>query len=666
MPAQDSVVVVESPTKAKTIEKFLGKGFKVIASFGHVRDLPKSKLGVDVENNFEPQYIIPKGSAKQMNLLKRELEKAKFIYLATDYDREGEAIAWHILQAVAPQKNQTVGRITFTEITESAIQEAIKKPREIDIDLVDAQQARRILDRLVGYSLSPLLWKKVRRGLSAGRVQSVAVKLIVEREREIQAFEAVEYWSIDAELETEAKERFSASLKKISGKKAELGSEAEAQKIADAIRLAKLQVTSVDTKEVKRSPAPPFITSTLQQEASRKLGYSSKKTMVVAQQLYEGIDAGSGNVGLITYMRTDSYNLSAQAVNEAHTAISKLYGPQYGFGKPRVYKKKVRGAQEAHEAIRPSSFLRTPDKVAKYLSKDQLRLYTLIWQRALASQMADAKYEQQGADIVTGEYSLRATGRKTLFEGFTKVYLESTDDEQKEQDNQLPSLKEGQALTTVSITPEQHFTSPPPRFTEASLIKKLEENGIGRPSTYAPTISTIVARGYINVESRQLVPTEIAFLVTDLLSKHFPFVVSEDFTAQLEDKLDDIAEGQTKWQPIIKEFYEPLSHKLEHETDSIERVKPADKPTDETCEKCGKPMVIKTGRFGEFMACTGWPECKNTKAIIKSIGVPCPECDGELIAKRTKRGKVFYGCSNYPKCKHATWTKPKAEASSET
>lgn len=657
-----NVVIVESPAKAQTIEKFLGKDYKVVASYGHVRDLPKSRLGIDVEHDFEPEYMVPRGSGKTIKMLKAALKDAQNIWLATDYDREGEAIAWHLVQAVPPAPNQEVNRITFTEITEEAIKESIKHPRVIDQNLVDAQQARRVLDRLVGYSLSPVLWYKVRSGLSAGRVQSVAVKLVVDREREIEAFKPQEYWSLKAVLATAKKEAVEAELTKISGNKAELTAQKQVDEITKALDKAKFSVASIDSKEVKRSPSPPFITSSLQQEASRKLGYSARKTMSVAQQLYEGINIGSTHIGLITYMRTDSYNLSTQATSEAKQVITSLYGDKFASPTARIYKKKVRGAQEAHEAIRPSSFTRQPDQVKASLSDEQYKLYKLIWQRALASQMADARYRQDGADITAGDYQFRATGRTTLFEGFTKVYMESRDDNVEETDRALPVLAQGQPLDLQQLLPEQHFTSPPPRFTEASLIKALEEDGIGRPSTYAPTISTIMARGYVRNESRQLIPQDIGFIVTDLLTEHFPFVVSEEFTAEMEDKLDDIAEGQTEWQPVIKAFYDPFKSKLDTEVKKIPKVKIPEIPTDEKCEVCGKPMVIKTGRFGQFMACTGWPECKNTKAVLKTIGVKCPEDGGEIIERKTKKGRLFYGCSNYPNCKYASWNKPTATA----
>lgn len=655
-----NVVIVESPAKAQTIEKFLGKDYVVVASYGHVRDLPKSRLAIDVDHDFQPDYIIPRGSGKTINMLKSALKGKQTIWLATDYDREGEAIAWHLLQAIPPTKDQTVHRITFTEITKEAILDALKQPRVIDQDLVDAQQARRVLDRLVGYSLSPVLWYKVRSGLSAGRVQSVAVKLVVDREREIEAFKPQEYWSLDALLSTTNKEDFQAALAKIDGKKAELGSKKQVDAIMAELNKADFAVAGIDSKEIKRSPAPPFITSSLQQEASRRLGFSARKTMTVAQQLYEGINMGGDHVGLITYMRTDSYNLSTQATAEAKQVITKTFGADFASTSPRLYKKKVRGAQEAHEAIRPTSFGRAPESLSGRITPEQLKLYTLIWQRALASQMTDARYRQDGADIIASKYQFRATGRTTLFEGFTKVYLERREEDQEENDSALPQLTQGQSLKLQKLLPEQHFTSPPPRFTEASLIRALEEGGIGRPSTYAPTISTILARGYVRLENRQLIPQDVGFIVTDILTEHFPFVVSQKFTAELEDKLDDIAEGQTRWQPVIKAFWDPFKHQLDTETGKIKKVKMPEIPTDEVCDVCGKPMVIKTGRFGQFLACTGFPDCKNTKAIKKTIGVKCPQDGGELVEKKTKKGRLFYGCENYPKCDFASWTKPKA------
>lgn len=651
-----NIVVVESPAKAKTIEKILGADYKVVATYGHLRDLPKSQLGVDLDNNFEPKYIIPRGSAPKIKAMQKSLAQAKQIYLATDFDREGEAIAWHLTQAIPAKPDQKVSRITFTEITSEAIKSAVKNPRQIDENLVDAQQARRVLDRLVGYLLSPVLWKKVRSGLSAGRVQSVALKLIVDREKEIEVFTPEEYWSVTTSL-ISGNEEFRAELNKISGQKAKIEDEAAAQKITDELKKSSYIVVGTDTKEVRRQPAAPFITSTLQQEAARKLGFSAKKTMIVAQQLYEGIELPEGSVGLISYMRTDSYQLSGEALNSIRKLISERYGSEYLPPQARVFKKKVKGAQEAHEAIRPTDIWRTPEKVQAYLSKDQQRLYLLIWQRTLACQMNDAKFLQIGADIGAGEYNLRSSGRRTVFDGFTKIYQEGRDDDDEEAARILPPLEKGQTLQLNKVLPEQHFTSPPPRYTEASLIKKLEENGIGRPSTYAPIISTLLDRGYATKDGPRLTAEPVGTLVVDLLKDHFPFVVDVKFTAEMEDKLDDVAEGKTPWRPTIEGFYKPF-HELLSQTDKIEPKKPPEIVTDEECQICGKPMVIKSGRFGQFMACSGYPECKNTKAIVKTIGVACPEDGGELIQKRTRRGKLFYGCSNYPNCKYATWRKP--------
>ena len=650
-----NVVVVESPAKAKTIEKYLGKDFKVIASYGHIRDLPKSKMGIDIEHDFAPQYIIPKGSAKNLKALKTALASAKTIYLATDYDREGEAIAWHILEAVPPAKGQTVERITFTEITKPAITEAIRHPRSIDTHLVDAQQARRVVDRLVGYTLSPVLWKKVRGGLSAGRVQSVALKLIVDRERDITAFVPVEYWSITAGLTTDKSEQFQATLTKISGQKADIHDAKTAATATRELKSGSFTVSAISRRELKKTPSPPFITSSLQQEAYRKLGFGSRKTMMVAQNLYEA--------GHITYMRTDSFNLAPSSTAEAKDVITKLYDQRYALESPRFYKKKVRNAQEAHEAIRPTSFQLLPDQLGA--APDEVKLYRLIWQRALATQMSEAQFQQRGADIASGKYQLRATGQTTLFDGFTVLYQESQDDAPEETNQVLPELAEGQKLALKEVKPEQHFTAPPPRFTEASLIKLLEEQGIGRPSTYAPTISTIVARGYIRSENKRLFPEEVGFLVTDLLAKHFPFVVDARFTATMESKLDDVADGSISWQPVVREFYEPLAHQVKTETDKIERTTPQVVETDQICELDGGVMVIKQGRFGPFLACRNWPECKNTKPILTKIDVPCPKDGGDVVQKRTKKGRTFWGCANWPKCDYATWQKPSAPAGSE-
>ncbi len=646
MPAKN-VVVVESPAKAKTIERYLGKDFKVLASFGHVRDLPKSRLGIDVEDNYRPDYIIPKGSSKQIKALQKELSGAKSIYLATDYDREGEAIAWHILEAIPPQPGQDVKRITFTEITKDAVTAAIKNPRQIDADLVNAQQARRVLDRLVGYSLSPVLWKKVRSGLSAGRVQSVAVKLIVDREREIQAFKPEEYWSLEAEVSTKKAEKFVAKLVKIDGKKAEPIDKKTAEQAERDLNQADLNVAGFETKPVNRNPFPPYITSSLQQDASRRLGFTARRTMRAAQSLYED--------GHITYMRTDSYNIAQGAQKDIVSTINQQFGANYS--EARQFKKAVRGAQEAHEAIRVTNPAQQAGELG--LGGDEARLYDLIWRRTLASQMAPARFERRTITILAGKYELRASNEELKFDGFTKVYqIGQDEDEEAEKSQKIPNVSPGDKLKLEQLLREQHFTTPPPRYNEASLIKRLEEAGIGRPSTYAPTISTIIDRGYVQREARQLVPQDIGFWVSDLLTKHFPAVVNEKFTAEIEEGLDDIAEGKTEWQPVVKNFFEPLEKRIK--TEKIDKVEIPVIETDEKCDKCGRPMVIKTGRFGQFMACSGFPECKNTKPILKKLGITCPKDGGEVIEKRTKRGRVFYGCANYPKCDFASWTKPEA------
>lgn len=582
--------------------------------------------------------------------------------LATDPDREGEAISWHVVKALN-LKTDAYKRIEFHEITKDAILKAVKSPRDLNKSLVDAQQARRVLDRLVGYSLSPLLWKKVLRGLSAGRVQSVAVRLIVDREREIKAFIPQEYWLMKANLKkSDTGEEFEASINKYKNKNLEIKNQHDSEKVISEIKPGRYKVNHVETKDIKRSPAPPFITSTLQQESARKLYFSAKKTMTLAQQLYEGIGLGkNGSIGLITYMRTDSTNLSSQAIAEARGYIGKELGNKYLPVKPKYYKK-ARGAQEAHEAIRPTSFMRTPDSIKEFLNKDQYKLYDLIWKRALASQMADCIYSQTSVDIKVFDYNLHATGRTIKFPGFMTIYIETEDLKDSDSDKMIiPVFKEGDNCDLLKVFGDQKFTEPPPRYSEASLIKALEANGIGRPSTYAPTLSTIQDRGYVGIDNRRFIPSDIGFVVTDLLRDHFPFVVSVDFTAHVEEELDDVAEGKTKWQGIIKEFWQPFKEDLEKATTSIEKVK-MERETDEICEKCGRPMVIKQGRFGEFLACTGFPECKNTKPLPpKEVGLKCPKCDiGDVVERRTRKGKMFWGCSRYPECDYATWTKPKS------
>ncbi len=705
----NSLVIVESPAKAKTINKYLGKGFVVMASVGHIKDLPKSKLGVEVEHGFEPVYENIKGKAKIISELKKAGTKAERIYLAPDPDREGEAIAWHIADEVDSGRKKTF-RVLFNEITEKAVNEAIGRPMELDRNKYEAQQARRILDRLVGYQVSPLLWDKVRRGLSAGRVQSVAVRLICEREREIAAFVPVEYWSVTAELSGSSGAPFKARLVKRDGKKIELENQAQAQDAVSALQAAEFRVSAVETKLVKRNPSPPFTTSKLQQDGARKLGYTAKKTMMLAQQLYEGVELGpKGPQGLITYMRTDSVRLSSEAVQSARAYIGERFGPEYLPPKPNAYKTKKK-TQDAHEAIRPTSMANPPESVKGYLSRDQFRLYELIWNRFVSCQMAQAELDQTRAEITAGDCLFAATGTVVKFPGFMAAYMESSDAEE-EKEERLPALAKGELLRLAGLTPEQHFTQPRPRFTEASLVKELEENGIGRPSTYAAIISTIQDRGYVVKDKTQLKPTELGFLVIDLLVKSFPDILNVEFTAHMEGELDKIEDGSLKWQKAMQEFYAPFSESLEKARKDMKNLKAEETPTDLACEKCGAKMVIKWGRKGKFLACSGYPECKNTKdfttdqagkvvplareeatdskcpkcgagMLVKSgrfgrfiacskypdckttlpfsTGVNCPEegCSGMLLERRTKRSKVFYGCSNYPKCKHAVWELP--------
>lgn len=608
------LVIVESPTKAKTIGRYLGTGFDVQSSYGHVRDLPKSKLGIDVEHNFAPQYVVPKDNQKHVTALKKKAHAAEAVYFATDEDREGEAIAWHLAELL-DGKGDKFHRITFAEITESAIKEALEHPRKIDGNLVNAQQARRVLDRLVGYELSPLLWKKVARGLSAGRVQSVAVRLIIEREKEIRDFNKQEYWTLDADLKTTNDEAFSAHLQSIEGKsfdKLELNTEAAVKKIEAAVKDATWKIASVTKKDQKRTPPPPFTTSTLQQVANRTLGYSSRQTMVLAQQLYEGIElGGEGATGLITYMRTDSFNLADKFLGEAKQHITSAYGAEYAETQPRRYKTKSKGAQEAHEAIRPTSAARTPESVKAHLDDRQFKLYSLIWRRAVATQMTEAKMAATSIDIAPGDapYLFRATGSTIAFPGWLTLYPQMV------KENIVPPVAEGETVSLVALKPEQHFTEPPARYSEAGLIKKLEEFGIGRPSTYAPTIATIVARGYVEKEEKRLKPTDIAELVTDVLVKHFPTIVDYEFTAKMEADLDKIAEGQEEWIPVIKHFYGPFKETIEVKEKELSKKELTEEKSDYICDKCGRPMVIKTGRFGKFVACTGYPDCKNTMNI---------------------------------------------------
>jgi DNA topoisomerase-1 len=660
------LIIVESPAKTKTLAAFLGGSYRVMASMGHVRDLPKSKLGVDVEAGFAPSYTSIPERKQVLSELKKAAAESDNVYLASDPDREGEAIAWHLAEAL---NLKNARRIEFNEITRGAVQDALAHPRPINADRVNAQQARRVLDRLVGYKISPLLWKKVRKNLSAGRVQSVAVRLIVDREREIGAFVPVEYWSITARLTPLEKEfPFDAKLIEQAGKKIELHNEGEAKAVLDALKGAQWKVAGIKKREQKRNPAAPFITSTLQQEAARKLGFSSKRTMMAAQQLYEGVELGTaGHVGLIAYMRTDSVHISQEAQGEARSFIEKEYGAEFVPKSPRQYKSK-KGAQEAHEAIRPTSVLRRPEQVKAHLNSDQLRLYTLIWQRFVASQMEAAVMDVTSVDIAAAGYTFRATGSVIKFPGFMVLYTEGKDDAGEEDESRapLPELTVEQLLKLLALTPRQHFTEPPPRYSEATLVKALEERGIGRPSTYASIISTIQDRGYVELQEKRFYPTELGSIVNDQLVKHFPQVLDVDFTAGVEDKLDDIAEGERGWVEVLQEFYDPFVQALETAEQQMERVRPEPKVTEEVCPNCGKPMLLRTGRFGEFLGCSGYPECKtivNPKKEEKPLGVPCPVpgCTGELTEKRSRRGKIFYGCNRYPECSFATWDKPTEE-----
>jgi DNA topoisomerase-1 len=707
------LVIVESPAKAKTIARILGNKYKIAASLGHVRDLPKGKLGIDLDNDFIPSYSVMRPKAALVKQLKALGKDAKSIYLATDPDREGEAISWHLINATGWDKtNKNLKRVAFHEITQEAIELAFKHPRELDYDLINAQQARRILDRIVGYQLSPLLWKKVQRGLSAGRVQSVTLRLICDREKEIENFVSLEYWTVQACLLKESTPII-ANLASIKGEKGKLtiSTHDEAHAIEEVLKASTFKVTQVKIADKQRKPSPPFMTSTLQQEAWRKFQFSPKRTMALAQQLYEGIQiAGKGTDGLITYMRTDSTSLSVTSVNETRKYIAKTYGPEYLPPSPRIYKTKSRTSQEAHEAIRPTSILRVPDMLRANLSDDQLKVYKLIWSRMLSCQMANAIYKSTSVDIESTStnnktfYTLKAHDYQSKFPGFTKVYVEDTDDESKETTEKLPPLQRGDLLLCQQIQKDQHFTQPPPRYTEASLIKLLDQEGIGRPSTYAPTLSTVIDRGYVLKDKRTLNPTMLGMQVSDLLKQFFPNVMDVSFTAQMEDSLDEIARGEREWVPMLRAFYLPFKEtleqaqtnmpllKIERATDEVcdkcnkpmviktgrygefvactgfpdcKNIKKDvnEKPTGEVCDKCSKPMVIKTGRYGEFVACSGYPDCKNiiknTKVILNKIGVQCPKCSGDLTQRRSKaKYRVFFGCSNYPDCTFSLFNKP--------
>jgi DNA topoisomerase-1 len=675
------LVIVESPAKARTIGKYLGPGYKVKASMGHIRDLPKSKMGVDVDHDFTPQYLIPRDKSKVVKELRQSVDGAKEIYLATDPDREGEAIAWHLIHATDAGEKQ-VHRVVFQEITPEAVTAAMENPRDINMDLVDAQQARRILDRLVGYGISPLLWKKVKRGLSAGRVQTAALRIVVDREREIDQFQSEEYWSITADLARQSdaattdEDRFQAALQKINGKKAALGNEEESQQVVADLDNAAWRVHEVVRRASQRRPSAPFTTSTLQQEASRKLRMAVRRSMSIAQELYEGVNLGpDGTQGLITYMRTDSTNVAGSAQQAARAVISTKYGVEYVPARTPLYTKRSKGAQEAHEAIRPTAPQRDPESVKQYLSGPQYKLYQLIWQRFIASQMAPARLDNTRIDVAatpegapdrtTPPYIFRATGSIVTFPGWMKVYQKGREDGDADELDKamLPDVAEGAAIDLEKLLPEQHFTQPPPRYSEATLVKALEDQGIGRPSTYAPTIGVLRARNYVTVEERKLVPTEIGLVVNDLLIEHFPDLFELSFTSRLEDELDEIATGERKWVPTLQEFYGPFTTTLSSAEKTMERVKIKDEPTDEVCEKCSKPMVIKLGRYGKFLACTGFPECRNAKPLLTRIGVECPECHkGEVVERRSRKGRTFYGCERYPECDFVSWNKPINEA----
>ena len=654
----NKLIIVESPAKANTIKKFLGGNYKVMASMGHIRDLPKSKLGVEIEHDFEPEYINIRGKGDLIKSLKKEAKNASKVYLATDPDREGEAIAWH-LSHILEIPQDAVCRVTFNEITKETVQKSIKEPRKIDMNLTDAQQARRVLDRIVGYKISPILWKKVKRGLSAGRVQSVAVKLIVDREEEIEKFIPQEYWNIYAILiEPNSNKKFEAKFYGKDGKKLEINNEEEVNNILKQIETGKYVVDDVKKGEKKRTPAPPFTTSTMQQEASRKIGFTLKKTMSVAQGLYEGVKVTErGTVGLITYMRTDSTRISEEARHAAKNYIEQTYGKSYYEN--RYYKTK-QNSQDAHEAIRPTYIDLTPEKIKNDLTPDQYKLYRLIYNRFIASQMSAAVYDTVSANINVNSYNFKASGQTLKFKGFMTLYVETLDNEKEETDESIPELVVGQEVIKEKLEPKQSFTEPPPRYTEASLVKALEEKGIGRPSTYSPTITTILERHYIQKEQKQLVPTELGKVVNTILTENFTDIINVEFTAKIEEDFDEIAEGKEPWKEVIREFYGPFEKEVEKVDKELEHVKIEDEVTDIPCDKCGRMMVIKYGRYGKFLACPGYPECKNAKPLIENIDVPCPVCGAKVQVRKTKRGKKYYICENNPKsCNYISWNKPK-------
>lgn len=651
------LVIVESPAKAKTIEKYLGRNYKVVASVGHIRDLPKSKMGIDVENDYEPHYISIRGKGDVIKSLRSAAKKAEKVYLASDQDREGEAIAWHLaflLGLDLKEKN----RVVFNEITKDAVKAAFKEPRTIDVDLVDAQQARRVLDRLVGYSISPILWRKVKKGLSAGRVQSVALKIIIDREKEIREFIPEEYWSIDGNFK-KATKKFKATFWGLDGKKKKLPNAESIKEVTDRLDGKDYQVTKVEKKERKRNPSAPFTTSSLQQEAARKLNFRTRKTMMVAQQLYEGIPLGKqGTVGLITYMRTDSTRIADTAKGEAAEFIETTYGSAFSaHGGKKI--KNAQGAQDAHEAVRPTSVMRTPEEMEKYLDKDQLKLYRLIWSRFVASQMTPAILDTMKVTLQQNGVIFIANGSKIKFKGFMQVYVEGRDDGKEDKENILPELNEGDVVQSISIEPKQHFTQPPARFSEATLIKTLEENGVGRPSTYAPTLETIQRRYYVKLTQKRFEPTELGEIVNSLIEEFFPQIVDTHFTAEMESSLDSIEAGKQEWIKVVDQFYRPFEKELSNAEENIEKIQIKDEPAGFDCDICGHPMVIKLGRYGKFYACSNFPDCRNTKPIVKEIGVECPVChQGQVVERKSKKNRIFFGCTRYPECDFTSWDKP--------
>lgn len=647
--AKKNLVIVESPAKAKTIEKYLGRNYKVLASVGHIRDLKKSTMSVDFENNYEPEYINIRGKGPLINDLKKEAKKAKQVYLASDPDREGEAISWHLAHILNLDEHDK-NRVVFNEITKDAVKNAFKEPRQIDMDLVDAQQARRVLDRIVGYSISPILWKKVKKGLSAGRVQSVALKLIIDRENEINAFKPEEYWTIDGTFKKGARQ-FQASFYSINGKKMKLATNYDVKNVLSQIKSDEFTVESVEKKERKRHAPLPYTTSSMQQDAANKINFRTRKTMMVAQQLYEGINIGSGVQGLITYMRTDSTRISPVAQNEAAAFITERFGEKYSKHGSRI--KNSSGAQDAHEAIRPSSVFNTPENIAKYLDKDQLKLYTLIWNRFVASQMTAAVFDTMSVKLEQNSVQFAASGSQVKFDGYLVIYNDS------DKNKMLPEMEKGDIVKRVNTNPEQHFTQPPARYSEATLIKTLEENGVGRPSTYAPTIETIQKRYYVKLVSKRFEPTELGEIVNSLIIEFFPDIVNVKFTADMEAKLDDVEVGKEQWQKVIDEFYQPFEKEVAKAETEMEKIQIKDEPAGFDCEVCGSPMVIKLGRYGKFYACSNFPDCHHTKAIVKEIGVECPKChQGQIIERKTKRNRLFYGCNRYPDCDFTSWDKP--------